>query len=133
MTKLTFDVDFNKDPEEILKEIQERAKAEVAKRESKIKYTSFLSKLHEKVNEEIGTEFKSINDLIRALTQFANPKLKEKISSSETGRRVTISMTGELFQEIKSKLALPNPEQSGYRQRNWCQCGSSKKSRKWWI
>ena len=26
MTKLTFDVDFNKDPEEILKEIQERAR-----------------------------------------------------------------------------------------------------------
>ncbi len=112
MTKLTFDVDFNKDPEEILKEIQERAKAEVAKRESKIKYSSFLSKLHEKVNEEIGTEFKSINDLIRALTQFANPKLKEKISSSETGRRITISMTGELFQEIKSKLALPNPNKA---------------------
>ena len=112
MTKLTFDVDFNKDPEEILKEIQERAKAEVAKRESKIKYASFLSKLHEKVNEEIGTEFKSINDLIRALTQFANPKLKEKISSSETGRRVTISMTGELFQEIKSKLSLPNPNKA---------------------
>ncbi len=112
MTKLTFDVDFNKDPEEILKEIQERAKAEVAKRESKIKYASFLSKLHEKVNEEIGTEFKSINDLIRALTQFANPKLKEKISSSETGRRVTISMTGELFQEIKSRLSLPNPNKA---------------------
>ena len=112
MTKLTFDVDFNKDPEEILKEIQERAKAEVAKRESKIKYAAFLSKLHEKVNEEIGTEFKSINDLIRALTQFANPKLKEKISSSETGRRVTISMTGELFREIKSKLALPNPNKA---------------------
>jgi len=48
MTKLTFDVDFNKDPEEILKEIQERAKAEVAKRESKIKYAAFLSKLHQK-------------------------------------------------------------------------------------
>jgi hypothetical protein len=112
MTKLTFDVDFNKDPEEILKEIQERAKAEVAKRESKIKYASFLSKLHEKVNEEIGTEFKSINDLIRALTQFANPKLKEKISSSETGRRVTISMTSELFHEIKSKLSLPNPNKA---------------------
>ena len=112
MTKLTFDVDFNKDPEEILKEIQERAKAEVAKRESKIKYAAFLSKLHEKVNEEIGTEFKSINDLIRALTQFANPKLKEKISSSETGRRITISMTGELFNEIKSKLALPNPNKA---------------------
>ena len=112
MTKLTFDVDFNKDPEEILKEIQERAKAEVAKREPKIKYASFLSKLHEKVNEEIGTEFKSVNDLIRALIQFANPKLKEKISSSETGRRVTISMTSELFQEIKSKLSLPNPNKA---------------------
>ena len=112
MTKLTFDVDFNKDPEEILKEIQERAKAEVAKRESKIKYASFLSKLHEKVNEEIGTEFKSINDLIRALTQFANPKLKEKINSSGTGRRITLSMTAELFQEIKSKLATPNPNKA---------------------
>ena len=98
MTKLTFDVDFNKDPDEILREIQERAKAEVAKRESKIKSAAFLSKLHEKVNEEIGTDYKSINDLIRALTQFANPKLKEKISStSSSGRRVTISMTRDLF------------------------------------
>ena len=35
MTKLTFDVDFNKDPKEILKEIQERAEAEVAKRNLK--------------------------------------------------------------------------------------------------
>jgi len=35
MTKLTFDVDFNKNPEEILREIQERSKEEVAKRESK--------------------------------------------------------------------------------------------------
>jgi len=112
MTKLTFDVDFNKDPEEILKEIQERAKAEVAKRESKIKYAAFLSKLHQKVNDEIGTDFKSINDLIRALTQFANPKLKEKVSSSSSGRRVTVSMTHELFDEIKKKLSLPNPNKA---------------------
>ena len=113
MTKLTFDVDFNKDPEEILKEIQERAKAEVAKRESKIKSAAFLSKLHEKVNEEIGTDYRSINDLIRALTQFANPKLKEKISSSSaSGRRVTISMTKDLFEDIKSKLANPNPNKA---------------------
>ena len=112
MTKLTFDVDFNKDPEEILKEIQERAKAEVAKRESKIKYAAFLSKLHQKVNDEIGTDFKSINDLIRALTQFANPKLKEKVSSSASGRRVTVSMTHELFDEIKKKLSLPNPNKA---------------------
>ena len=112
MTKLTFDVDFNKDPEEILKEIQERAKAEVAKRESKIKYAAFLSKLHQKVNDEIGTDFKSINDLIRALTQFANPKLKEKVSSSASGRRVTVSMTHELFDEVKKKLSLPNPNKA---------------------
>ena len=112
MTKLTFDVDFNKDPEEILKEIQERAKAEVAKRESKIKYAAFLSKLHQKVNDEIGTDFKSINDLIRALTQFANPKLKEKVSSSASGRRVTVSMSHELFNEIKNKLSLPNPNKA---------------------
>jgi len=109
MTKLTFDVDFTKDPKEILQEIQERAKAEVAKRESKIKSVAFLSNLHEKVNQEIGTDFKTVNDLIRALTAYANPKLRDKISStSPSGRRVTISMSPELFEEIKSKLAQPN-------------------------
>ena len=109
MTKLTFDVDFTKDPKEILQEIQERAKAEVAKRESKIKSAAFLSNLHEKVNQEIGTDFKTVNDLIRALTAYANPKLRDKISStSPSGRRVTISMSPELFEEIKSKLAQPN-------------------------
>ena len=113
MTKLTFDVDFNKDPEEILKEIQERAKAEVAKRESKIKTAAFLSNLHKRVNEEIGTDYTSINDLIRALTQFANPKLKEKISSSSaSGRRITVSMTKDLFEDIKSKLANSNPNKA---------------------
>lgn len=109
MTKLTFDVDFTKDPEEILQEIQERAKAEVAKRESKIKSAAFLSNLHEKVNQEIGTDFKTVNDLIRALTAYANPKLRDKISStSPSGRRVTVSMSKELFEEIKSKLSQPN-------------------------
>ena len=109
MTKLTFDVDFTKDPKEILQEIQERAKAEVAKRESKIKSAAFLSNLHKKVNQEIGTDFKTVNDLIRALTAYANPKLRDKISStSPSGRRVTISMSPELFEEIKSKLAQPN-------------------------
>ncbi|MDC0369110.1 hypothetical protein OAN13_05375 [Opitutales bacterium] len=109
MTKLTFDVDFTKDPEEILQEIQERAKAEVAKRESKIKSAAFLSNLHEKVNQEIGTDFKTVNDLIRALTAYANPKLRDKLSStSPSGRRVTISMSKELFEEIKSKLSQPN-------------------------
>ena len=109
MTKLTFDVDFTKDPKEILQEIQERAEAEVAKRESKIKSAAFLSNLHEKVNQEIGTDFKTINDLVRALTAYANPKLRDKISStSPSGRRVTISMSPELFEEIKSKLSKSN-------------------------
>ena len=56
MTKISFDVDFNEDPEKILKDIQERAKAEVEKRESKEKTSAYLSTLHEKVNEETAGE-----------------------------------------------------------------------------
>ena len=113
MTKLTFDVDFNKDPEEILREIQERKSRSRKAAESKIRSASYLSKLHEKVNEDIGTDYKSISDLIRGLTQFANPKLKDKLtSSSSTGRRITVSMTRELFDEIKSRLAQPNPNKA---------------------
>lgn len=67
MTKISFDVDFSKDPEKILQEIQERAKAEVEKRESKERNAAYLSKLHEKVNEKIGTEYKSASDLIRKI------------------------------------------------------------------
>ena len=52
MTKLTFDVDFTKDPEQILREIQEQAKQEVAKRESKEKANAYLANLHKFVNEE---------------------------------------------------------------------------------
>ena len=52
MTKISFDVDFSEDPEEILKQIQDRAKAEVEKRESKDKVSAYLSRLHEKVNAE---------------------------------------------------------------------------------
>ena len=113
MTKLTFDVDFNKDPEEILREIQERAKAEVAKLESKEKTKLYLSNLHKRVNEDIGTKFASINDLIRALSSHANPKIRSSApAQSPTGRRITISMNQEIFQEIKSKLAQPNPNKA---------------------
>ena len=113
MTKLTFDVDFNKDPEEILREIQERAQAEVAKRASKAKSAAYLSKLHEKVNEELGTNFKNINELIRALSQHANPKLRDKMNStSSSGRRTTISMSQSIFDEIKSKLAKESPNKA---------------------
>ncbi len=113
MTKLTFDVDFSKAPEDILREIQEKAKAEVARRESKEKSTAYLSQLHLKVNEDIDSDFKSINELIKALTPFANQKFREKLSrSSASGRRVTVSMTEELLAKIKSSLSLPQPNKA---------------------
>lgn len=113
MTKISFDVDFSKDPDEILKEIQERAKAEVEKRESKERTAAYLSNLHESVNDKIGTEFKSISDLIRALTPFAAPSLRDKLSgTTSTGRRKTLSMTKEIYEEIKKLLAEPNPNKA---------------------
>ena len=113
MTKLTFDIDFNKDPEEILREIQERAKEEVAKRESKEKTKIYLSNLHKRVNEDLGTKYASINDLIRALSSYANPKSRSKTqATSPSGRRITISMNKEIFDEIKDLLAQPNPNKA---------------------
>ena len=79
MTKISFDVDFSKDPEQILQEIQERAKEEVAKRESKQKYNKFLSDLHNLVNKEIETSFKNTNDLIKALTPFSSDAFQSKL------------------------------------------------------
>ncbi len=113
MTKLTFDIDFNKDPEEILREIQERAKEEVAKRESKEKTKIYLSNLHKRVNEDLGTKYASINDLIRALSAHANPKSRSKTQAiSPTGRRITVSMNKEIFDEIKDLLTQPNPNKA---------------------
>ncbi|MDG1326454.1 MAG: hypothetical protein P8P49_11865 [Opitutales bacterium] len=113
MTKISFDVDFSKDPEQILKEIQERAKAEVEKRESKERNAAYLSKLHESVNEKIGTDFNSVSDLIRALTPFAAPGLRDKLSgTTATGRRKTISMNKTIFDEIKKLLTEPNPNKA---------------------
>ena len=113
MTKISFDVDFNEDPEKILKDIQERAKAEVEKRESKEKTSAYLSTLHEKVNEEINTEYKSATDLIRALTPFASPALKDKLTAtSPTGRRKTVTMDRETYQQINELLSLPNPNKA---------------------
>jgi hypothetical protein len=113
MTKISFDVDFSKDPELILKEIQERAKAEVEKRESKERNAAYLSKLHVTVNEKIGTEFKSVSDLIRALTPFAAPSLKEKLAgTTASGRRKTISMNKDVYDEVKKLLSEPNPNKA---------------------
>ena len=54
MTKISIDVDFNKDPEAILRDIQEKAKTEVAKREKKELITTHLEKLHLKVKLTLG-------------------------------------------------------------------------------
>ena len=113
MTKISFDVDFSKDPEKILQEIQERARAEVEKRENKERNAAFLSKLHETVNEKIGTDFKSVSDLIKALTPFATPSLRDKLSgTTASGRRKTISMTKEIYDEVKSLLSEANPNKA---------------------
>ena len=113
MTKISFGVDFSEDPEKILKQIQDRAKAEVEKRENKDKVSGYLSKLHEKVNEDIGTGYKSSTDLIKALTPFASPALKDKLSStSATGRRKTVTMNKATFDKIKELLAEPNPNKA---------------------
>lgn len=113
MTKISFDVDFSKDPEKILEEIQERAKAEVAKRESKEKNSAFLSDLHNLVNKELGTSLKNTNDLIKALTPFTTAAFKNKLAStSPTGRRQTVSMNQETFDKIKEMLAEPNPNKA---------------------
>jgi hypothetical protein len=114
MTKLTFDVDFNKDPEQILKEIQEKAKQEVAKHESKERASIYLSKLHEVVNHQLGTKYKSLSELVRVLTALTKPgSFKGKTPKiSPTGRRITISMTQELYNEIKSLLAKPSPNKA---------------------
>ena len=113
MTKISFDVDFSEDPEKIFKQIQDRAKAEVDKRESKERVSAYLSRLHEKVNDDINTEFKSVTDLIRVLSPFASPALKDKLSAtSPSGRRKTISMDKETFDNIKDLLAQPNPNKA---------------------
>jgi hypothetical protein len=113
MTKISFDVDFSKDPEQILKEIQERAKAEVEKRESKERNAAYLSKLHESVNEKIGTDFNTVSDLIRALTPFAAPALRDKLSgTTASGRRKTISMNKTIFEEIKKLLTESDPNKA---------------------
>ena len=113
MTKISFDVDFSKDPEKILQEIQERAKAEVEKRENKERNAAFLSKLHETVNEKIGTDYKSVSDLIKALTPFAAPSLREKLSgTTASGRRKTVSMNKEIYNEVKKSLNESNPNKA---------------------
>jgi hypothetical protein len=115
MTKISFDLDFSKDSETLLKEIQDQAKAEVEKREGKERAKAYLSNLHETVNEKIDTSFSNITELIRALADHASPLMQERISGSTAtsgGRRKTVSMNLELYEKIKEALAKPSPNKA---------------------
>lgn len=115
MTKISFDLDFNKDSETLLREIQDQAKAEVEKREGKERAKAYLSNLHESVNEKIGTSYNSVTELVRALAEHASPAMRERISGSTViagGRRKTISMNRELYEQIKEALAKPSPNKA---------------------
>ena len=115
MTKISFDLDFNKDSETLLREIQDQAKAEVEKREGKERAKAYLSNLHESVNEKIGTSYNSVTELVRALAEHASPAMRERISGSTaiaTGRRKTVSMNRELYEQIKEALAKPSPNKA---------------------
>ena len=115
MTKISFDLDFNKDSETLLREIQDQAKAEVEKREGKERAKAYLSNLHESVNEKIGTSYNSVTELVRALAEHASPAMRERISGSTViagGRRKTISMNRELYEQIREALAKPSPNKA---------------------
>ncbi len=115
MTKISFDLDFNKDSETLLREIQDQAKAEVEKREGKERAKAYLSNLHETVNEKIGTSYNSVTELIRALAEHASSAMRERISGPTViagGRRKTVSMNRELYEQIKEALAKPSPNKA---------------------
>lgn len=113
MTKLSIDLDFTKSPEEVFAEIKKRAEQEYKKFHTKKKVDVFLSTLHEIVNEHTGLRLSSTNDLIRALTPHSTPALQGKLArTSPTGRRKTISMNKELFEQISKLLNVKNPNKA---------------------
>ena len=113
MTKLSLDLDFTKSPEEVFAEIKKRAEQEYKKFHTKKKVDVFLSKLHEIVNEHTGLRLSNTNDLIKALTPHSTPALQNKLArTSPTGRRKTISMTKELFEQISKLLSAQNPNKA---------------------
>ena len=83
---------------------------ELKRKGSSDKNAAFLSKLHEISNEHVDSNFKNTNDLISALADFASPAMKDRIlDSSPSGRRKTISMNKELFEQIADLLSKPIP------------------------
>lgn len=112
-SKVTFSVDLNKDPDELFEEIKLRIEREIKRKGSGDRTSAFLEKLHEISNEHIDSDFSTTNDLIRALAPFASPAMKSRImDSSPTGRRKTVSMNKELYEQICSLLAKPNPNKA---------------------
>jgi hypothetical protein len=112
-SKVTFSVDLNKDPDELFEEIKLRIEREIKRKGSGDRTSAFLEKLHEISNEHIDSDFSTTNDLIRALAPFASPAMKSRImESSPTGRRKTVSMNKELYEQICSLLAKPNPNKA---------------------
>ena len=112
-SKVTFSVDLNKDPDELFEEIKLRIEREMKRKGSADRTCAFLEKLHEISNEHTGSTFESTNDLIRALADFASPAMKSRVlDSSPTGRRKTISMNKELYEQICAQLAKPNPNKA---------------------
>ena len=112
MTKLSLDLDFTKSQEEVLAEIKKRAEQEYKKFHTK-KVDVFLSKLHEFVNEHTGLRLSNTNDLIKALAAHSTPALQNKLArTSPTGRRKTISMTKDLFEQISKLLNAKNPNKA---------------------
>ena len=87
MTKISFDLDFTKDSETLLKEIQDRARSEVEKRESKALANAYLATLHETANQKIGTSYKNVSELIRALAEHASPVIRERIAGTAPSGR----------------------------------------------
>jgi len=89
------------------------AEREHKKIHTKKKVDVFLSKLHEIVNEHTGLRLSSTNHLIRALAPHSTPALQGKLArTSPTGRRKTISMTKELFEQISKLLNVKNPNKA---------------------
>ncbi|MDG1138428.1 MAG: hypothetical protein P8N49_02780 [Opitutales bacterium] len=108
-SKVTFSVDLNKDPDQIFEEIKLRIERELKRKGSGDITSAFLEKLHEICNEHVSSDFQTTNDLIRGLAPFASPAMKDRIlDSSPTGRRKTISMDKELYDQICELLAKPD-------------------------
>ena len=113
MTKISFDVDFSQDPEKIFRKYKKELKPKWRSVKQKTRKQLTCPNCMEVVNKEIGSDYKNINALIRALTKYASPSVRDKIeNTSPTGRRKTVSMDKETYDRIQTLLAKPNPNKA---------------------